>query len=83
MSSPDRHIQMITVTVVDIAEHTFGWPPVKAAECVKWFEDKVSLIPREHRDTARIEISNDSTSTDSGAAATITITYQRPETEKP
>jgi len=62
-------------------ESSYGqkdWPSEKATEFIKWFQNKVDLIPSEYRDKAVIELTS-STVWDS-SVVDLTISYTRPET---
>jgi hypothetical protein len=44
------------VTVFCGKEDDENWPPLKATDFIKWFSDKVSQIPAEYRESAKIGI---------------------------
>lgn len=56
-----------------------GWPPEEALGALAWLIKQLQLIPVEHQNAAKFEIS--STESYGGTYAMISITYERPETD--
>ena len=57
------------------------WPGNTPAELLRWFEGKISAIPTEFMDTARVKL--DTASGYEGASyVSIEIYYHRPETDE-
>jgi hypothetical protein len=59
------------------------WPPANAALFLKWLSDRLSDIPDEYRDSARIEIDTFICGDDepTGSAAEIILSYLRDESD--
>lgn len=55
------------------------WPPVNAALFMKWLSDRLSEIPDECRDSARIEI--DSSADEDCSVTYLRVTYLRDESD--
>ena len=73
--------KMVQETVYNGGEYdNNGWPPEDPAGFMAWFKDRIDLIPVEHRQNAKIEVSSESGYYDSHTPH-IEITYQRPETD--
>lgn len=82
-SPPPQHPwvdAMKTVTVVSVERHDDGFPPEGLRHFIAWMNEKIAKIPKQHLDSATIEI--DSTGGYEGEHyAEITISYKRPYTE--
>lgn len=78
-----RERQEKIVYLVSISGWDEKWPSTKPDEFIKWFQDKIALVPEEYRDT--IEILLDSSRSGGGDDDTdpeIVISYKRPETDE-
>jgi hypothetical protein len=72
--------QTLRIELLQAEQHTSDWPPEDAQGALDWFASKLARVPTEHRASARISIGSQG-SYDGDYCATITITYDRPETD--
>jgi hypothetical protein len=71
--------QTKTVTVFCKKSFEPGFMPTNALNAFAWLRGVIDTIPDEYRDTARIEV--DSGSEYDVSFASLTISYERPETD--
>jgi hypothetical protein len=73
-----RHDFDKVTRVVSIEQYDGDWVPEDLAEAIEWLQEKLSLIPEEHRGQARLLI--DSRISYDSSYATVEIEYSRPAT---
>lgn len=73
--------RMITVKLAKAEKYDSGFPPEGAIEFAKWLGDLMAQVPAEHARTAKLEIDSIG-SYENSHYATVTFTYERPETDE-
>ena len=71
----------IFVDVFKKEQYDGEWPEENAIKFLAWFEEKINSIPKEFKDSAKVEL--EAVSSYGGCAyASIEIYYYRPETDE-
>lgn len=76
----DETPRQVVVSLFDEIEGCGGWPPTKVVDMIKWLEGFLEQVPAEHRAEAEIDIHSVSQYGD--PAATVCVSYRRPETSE-
>jgi hypothetical protein len=74
-----KRLKFIDV-VADTKEYEEGFPPPDLCGCATWFADRLAEVPKEFRDTARVEFGVVD-GYESSRSTSVTVTYCRLETD--